>query len=242
MPLGLRRSRFGRRRTIRWKVVSAILVLGLLLAAGLFAYETGSIAAQHPVTRLEKRVAALNQNLEALQQQNAELTANAQAAQQREAEWQARYQQEVPNGQSKELFELVRDRLASGVEARRLAFVIEATGNLDSCDPKSKTKRFFVQTPIYQGANDAVSFARDTITVTAEGPNAVNAMGNAEGWFDPAKPIKVRFTQLGGRVSEASGPLPLHHAIVAGGSEYRFTVLPGPRGFVKITGKRCNFP
>ncbi len=242
MSMGLHESRWRRRRTIRWKVVKAVFVLGLLLAAGLFAYETGSIAALQPVNRLEKQVAELSRTLTALQETNTELTAAAEAARNREAEWQQRYQAEVPTGHSKDLFELIRNRMADGVEAKRLAFVIEATGNLRSCDSNPMTKRFLVQTPLYQGANDSVSFGGETITITARGPNATNPEGNAEAWFDPAKPLTVRFTQIGGGATEKTGKLPMHHSVVVRDSEYRFAIQRGPQGFVKVTGERCKFP
>lgn len=242
MSLGLHESRWRRRRTLRWRVIKALLVLALLLAAGLFAYETGSMLAQMPVRDLEQQVARLNQDIEALRQANAQLDATAKAAKESEAAWQQRYEADAPMGESKELFNLLRDRMAAGVEARRLAFVIGATSNGRTCGDGAATKRFMVKTPLYQGANDQVSFGRETITITAEGANAVNAAGKAEGWFDPAKPVTVRFTEIGGKTSVKTGTLPLHHAMVAGGQEYRFTVVKGPTGFVKVSGKRCKFP
>ncbi|MDH3920118.1 MAG: hypothetical protein OEU25_18295, partial [Rhodospirillales bacterium] len=219
-----------------------VFVLGLLLAAGLFAYETGSIAALQPVNRLEKQVAELSRTLTALQDKNTELSAAAESAQNRETEWQQRYQAEVPTGHSKDLFELIRDRMAAGVEPKRLAFVIEATGNLRSCDRNPTTKRFLVQTPLYKGANDSVSFGGETVTITARGPNATNPEGNAEAWFDPAKPLTVRFTEIGGGATEKTGKLPMHHSVVVRDSEYRFAIQRGPQGFVKVTGERCKFP
>ena len=222
--------------------MKAILVLMLLMTAGLFAYETGQIAARMPMTKLEKQVAELNQTLAALQQKNAELTADADAARQSEAQWQNRYQEEVPTGQSKELFDILRDRMAAGVETKRLAFVIESTGNIRTCDKKPATKRFLVQTPLYRGANDSVTFGGEAITVTAKGDNAETVDGRAEAWFDPAKSVTVLFAEIGGRTTERSGKLPLHHSVVVGGSEYRFTIQPGPQGFVKVSGERCNFP
>jgi len=219
-----------------------LLVLVLLLAAGLFAYETGSMLAQMPVRNLEQQVARLNQDIEALRQANTELSDTAKAARASEAEWQQRYEADAPLGESKELFNLLRDRMAAGIEARRLAFVIEATGNARSCSDGAATKRFMVKTPLYQGANDQVSFGKETITITAEGANAVNAAGKAVGWFDPAKPVTVQFTEIGGKTLSKTGTLPLHHAMVTGGQEYRFTVVNGPTGFVKVSGNRCKFP
>jgi len=242
MSLGLHESKWRRRRTFRWRVIKALLVLALLLAAGLFAYETGSMLALTPVRNLEQQVAQLNQDLEALRQANTQLTANAQAAKESEAEWQQRYEADAPIGESKELFNLLRDRMAAGVEARRLAFVIGATSKGRTCNDGAATKRFMVKTPLYQGANDQVSFGKETITITAEGTNAVNVSGKAEGWFDPAKPVTVHFTEIGGKTSVKTGTLPLHHALVAGGQEYRFTVVTGPTGFVKVSGQRCKFP
>ncbi len=242
MSLGLSESRWRRRRSVRWKVVKAILILTLLLTAGLFAYETGQIAARMPMTKLEKQVAELNQTLASLQQENAQLAANAEAARQSEAQWQTRYQAEVPTGQSKELFEILRERMAAGVETKRLAFVIESTGNIRKCDKKPVTKRFLVKTPLYRGANDSVTFGGEAITVTAKGDNAATADGRAEAWFDPAKPVTVHFAEIGGRTTERTGALPLHHSVVVGDKEYRFTILPGPQGFVKVSGERCNFP
>ncbi len=242
MSLGLSESRWRRRRSVRWKVVKAILVLMLLLTAGLFAYETGQIAARMPMTKLEKQVAELNQSVAALQQKNAKLAADAAAARQSETQWQNRYQEEVPTGQSKELFEILRERMAAGVETKRLAFVIESTGNIRTCDKKRVTKRCLGQTPLYRGANDSVTFGGESITVTAKGENAANAEGRAEAWFDAAKPITVHFAEIGGKMTERTGKLPLHHSVVIGSSEFRFTILPGPQGFVKVSGERCKFP
>ena len=242
MSLGLRESKWRRRRSVRWKVVKAIFVLTLLLTAGLFAYETGQIAARMPMTKLERQVAELNRTLSAVQQENAKLAADAEAARQREAQWQNRYQEEVPTGPSKDLFEILRERMAAGVETKRLAFVIESTGNLRTCDKKPVTKRFLVQTPLYRGANDSVTFGGEAITVTAKGDNAATSDGRAQAWFDPAKPVTVHFAEIGGQKTERSGKLPLHHSVVVGGSEYRFTIQPGPQGFVKVSGERCKFP
>ena len=59
---------------------------------------------------------------------------------------------------------------------------------------------------------------------------------------DPEKPINVTFTQLGGETVTAEGALPLHHSVVAGDDEFRFTALPGARGFLTVTADRCDYP
>ena len=48
-----------------------------------------------------------------------------------------------------------------------------------------------------------------------------------EAWFDPAKPVTVFFTRLGGETTSTVGVLPLHHAVVVGDLEYRFSVVAG---------------
>lgn len=242
MTLGMYDTKSRRRRGMRWTLLKVLLVLMFMLGLGLFAYEGGSMLAQRAVVKLEKRVNELDGTVAALGRENAELKASLEAAEGSATEWQGRYEQEVPTGRSKEMFDLVQERLAAGVETDRLAFLIGAAENRKTCDAPVQTKRFFAQTPLYKGANDSVSFANERITITAEGTSAVNQAGDREGWFDPAKEITVRFTQLGGKTSEKTGALPLHHSIVIGDTEYRFTALAGDRGIVKVTGSSCPFP
>ena len=104
------------------------------------------------------------------------------------------------------------------------------------------TRRFLLQTPLYNGANRSVSFANNTVTVEGEGESARDSDGKPEAWYDPAKPVRIRFTMIGGETSEVSGKLPLHHSVVADGAEQRFSVVAGERGFVEIVGDRCRFP
>lgn len=78
--------------------------------------------------------------------------------------------------------------------------------------------------------------------MTAQGIASVDAAGNAQAQFDPAQPVVVRFAQLGGATSEASGLLPLHHAVIIGDREYRFSIVTGAAGMMKVTGGRCSYP
>ncbi len=88
-----------------------------------------------------------------------------------------------------------------------------------------------------------MTFADNAITVIGEGEPAVNAANQPEAWFDPAKPLTVHFSRLGGQTSKATAKLPLHHSVVLGKYEYRFTVTAGnTRGFVNVTADRCTFP
>ena len=246
MSLGLYESRLYDRRRKRLRVVKWLLVIGGLSAAGVFAYETGSTLAQVKVDQLQEQIGELTKATETLQQRAAELELTAKSARLAENEWRRRFediQSKTPKGDAKRLFDLIERQLGDGVAPDRLAFMIDATSRKASCDGKPATKRFLVRTPLYQGANDTVSFADNGIVITSEGEPALNAEGKPEAWFDPAKPIKVKFTSLGGTTSVASGVLPLHHSVVVGENEFRFTlVVSEARGFVNVTGDRCQFP
>ena len=72
--------------------------------------------------------------------------------------FQRRYEQEVPQGQVREIMGLVRDRIEQGVEAERIAFVVNAVQNETRCAPDITSRRFIVQTQEAQGANGSVQF------------------------------------------------------------------------------------
>ena len=246
MSLGLYESRLYDRRRKRLRVLKWLLVIGGLSAAGVFAYETGSTLAQVEVDQLQEQIGELTKTTETLRQRTAELELIAKSAKLAENEWRRRFQEvqsKTPKGDAKRLFDLIERQLGEGVAPNRLAFVIETTSRKPSCDGKPATKRFLVRTPLYQGANDTVSFADNGIVITSEGEPTVNAEGKPEAWFDPAKPITVKFVSLGGTTSVASGMLPLHHSVVIGENEYRFTLVASEsKGFINVTGDRCQFP
>ena len=243
MSLGLHETRLRRRRRVRWTIAKWGLSLGAILAAGIFAYQTGSSLAEREVIGLNREIDTLREKTEDLQKQNTELRANEILLDQRIQDAEARYDKDVPQGQLAVLLGQLQDKLSAGVSYERLEFLLASADNPRECQAQPATKRFLVQTPLYRGANDSVSYAKGTITVTAKGESAVSEEGKVEAWFDPAKPVTARFTALGGHVSEAAGRLPLHKAVVHEGYEYRFTVVAaGTRGFVQVTGDRCKYP
>jgi len=242
MSLGLHESRTRRRRRARWTVAKWVIALGLIVGAGIYAYDRGNRIAQTQVTDLEREIAALSQRIADLEAENARLRADQIVAQQRVEEAKALYARDVPTGRVAALLGQLRDKLEAGVDQERLEFLIASAANPRTCDEQPTTKRFLVRTPLYQGANDSVGFADGTITVTATGEAATDAEGRVEAWFDPAKPITLQLTRIGGDVVQETGQLPLHAALVAGGSEYRFTAVEGPQGFVQVTGDRCDYP
>jgi len=236
MTLGLYETRSRRVRRMRWAAVRWILAGAAVAGAAAFAYEVGSSREEHQLIELRAQIDDLSVRLGALQQRNTELQAGVMVVEERLRD----AQKEIPRGPVADLLDRVQAKLDAGVDIERLRFLVNAAANSPHCSEKPVGKRFMVQTLLFAGANDSVVFADGTITVTARGESAVDADGKAEAWFDPAQPIKLILTLIGGKVSEVSGKLPLHTSVVVGEREHRFTATAGSQGFVQITGERCE--
>ncbi len=220
---------------------AAVVLAGTVLF-GVLMYRTGLDHSDQKVARLTRAGATLEKKNARLEREKSELEKALARAKAHARELSQRYEREVPKGPVKELAGLVRDKLSAGVGAERLAFVLREAHDEPACEGGPVNKRFLLQTPLYEGPNSAVSFADDTITVTGSGVSATDTNGNPEAWYDPAKPVTIAFTLLGGETVEVSGKLPLHHAMVMGDAEHRFSVVQGARGFVRVIGQRCRYP
>jgi outer membrane murein-binding lipoprotein Lpp len=242
MSLGLRERRNRRRREVRWRLFRWTVALAAVLAAGFYAYETGTGLAEREVTRLSEEIASLNARIDDLTQESTRLAEAATAAGNKAEDLELRYQRDVPTGEVKKLYDLAQRKIQEGIDPNRLTFVLSQADQQRACEETVETKRFYVKTPLYEGANDAVGFGGNTITVTAEGAASTDKAGNVLARFDPAQPVVVRFVRLGGDGSEAKGVLPLHHALVSGDEEYRFSLVAGSPGMVKVTAGRCPYP
>ncbi len=243
MTLGLRESRLRQRRRRRLAILKWSVLFLVFVALGLWAYESGSALAEQEVLDLRQEIGRLTETVSELRRDRAALIAQLEASRQREEDWARRYAEDVPTGKGKEIYGLVQERLVAGVDPDRLAFVVRAADNEDECDGKPVTKRFILPTPGHKDGNDSVGFADGAIRITGQGEAATDGRGGRYGWFDPARPVTIHFTHLGGKSSEVTGKLPLYHTVVKGSSEYRFTVVAGEqRGFVYVTGDRCAYP
>ncbi|MDH5750157.1 MAG: hypothetical protein OEY85_12680 [Rhodospirillales bacterium] len=242
MFLGLHEERRNRRRRIRYIFLKWIAGILLVAAAGLYAYEFGAGLSIAENERLVRENARLSGNVERQRQIIDEQKTTIEGELLRVEEWRKRYERDVPPKNLKPIYELAQEKINAGVEPSRLIFLIEGAENTRSCDERPVSKKLYVKTHLYQGANSSVSFANNAITITAEGEAATDAEGRQEQWWDQDKPVSVRFTHIGGKVSEATGRLPLHHSIVAGDKEYRFTVTAANKGYAMVSGDRCLFP
>jgi hypothetical protein len=243
MSSGLRESKSFARRQRRKRLFKYTFILAVFVGLGLLSYETGGRLAELEVRQARQDIARLTSARAALEQETAALRTAVETERKSRAELQRRYDKDVPTGERKALFALVEQQLGEGAKADRLRFLIAAAGNEEKCDGQPVTKRFIVRTPLYEGANSAVSFADSALTVTAMGESQIDAQGLVQAWFDPAKPVNVELARLGEKPATISGKLPLHHALVGNGFEYRLSFLPADlRGFVNVTADRCRFP
>lgn len=243
MSLGLQDNRRRRKHQRRMAMIKWLLVLIVLFGAGAFAYATGAKLARLDVERLEDKVDQLEARVTKLQDEKAALARELDATEKSLESWKKRYETEVPEGEPANLLALIQDRLSNGMDAERLDFVIRQAQQEATCDGGPVTRRFLVRTPLSSGAADAVAFADNTVTVTAEGASAKDGQGRPEAWFDPDKPLDVAIVRPGGDTDTFRGTLPLHPAVVINGQEHRFTMSRGDRrGFVKVTWQRCEYP
>ncbi len=168
MSLGLHENRVRRRRRFWWAVTKWSLALAAILAAGAYSYRIGSQLAARDVTKAEQRIAKLTEEVAGLERQSSALARELEKSKESIAAWRARYEREVPTGFVKQLMALVQQKLDAGADEERLAFLVSAAEKPRRCDETPETKRFIVTTSLQKGANDAVSFAERSITVTAQ--------------------------------------------------------------------------
>jgi FtsZ-binding cell division protein ZapB len=241
MPLG--RYDYDRRYRRRfWRgFLKVLLIVGLLLGVGLFSYQMG-------IEQLKARDASMREENASLSRQKTELELlasqmqhAARTAEGRAAELEARLQREVPAGDLATLTRLVSERLNSGMDPNRLAFVISQSQAPRNCQ-QPETKRFTITTPLTRGGTRSTSIGNGRVIVSGEGKSARDAKGAPESWFDPAEPVTIKITTIDGKETIVEGILPLQRSVVADNTEYRFTFGAGPRSFVEVTADRCPFP
>ncbi len=244
MPLGLAEQRaFKHRRRRVWVFMFKWgVLLGVVALAGFYAYDVGEMLATQDVRRLQEDTVRLTGENDRLRLENANLLASIETGAAKAGELEKRYARNIPSPEMTALLDLVQDRVNAGISRERIAFIIGAAREQEECDLEPATKRFVLSTPIFQSAADTVGFAKNTITVRGDGEALLNDAGKPLAWYDPAQPVTIQFTHIGGETSMVSGRLPLRHSVVVNNDEYRFNIVAGERSFVEVTGDRCVFP
>ena len=234
-------TRRHRRRNAWWSVIRFLSALVAVLAVGVYAYQVG-------VSANETRVAQLEADLARAQHDNLGLHDRMASAAEQEAAAAAalesmrqRLAAEIPSGEAADLLAQVRVQLSAGVDPDRLAVLIEAAGQEDTCHSEPVTKRFMPRTPVSTGAVSWVRFD-DRITVTGEGESARSETGLAEAWYDPARPVRLQFRTFDGEITTAEGIVPFNHRMAVDGKEYRFSAISITPRFLEVTGQACPLP
>lgn len=223
-----------RRRKIMFVIAFIMLLCGLSYWWGGERVLSSEVAYKEKATQLEGERKGLEDSITSLRSE-------VQSTNVRYQQLEAKYQQEVPQGEFKQLTDLVKKQLDSGIKAERLAFVIDAARPPKNCG-EPVLKRFVVKTPVYSGPQGAVSFGNGVVTVAGEGSASVSAGGQPEAWYDPGKPVKITFTEIGGKQTVKESLLPIQQSLVVGSKEYRFTVAAGERSFMSVTSDSCDYP
>ncbi|MEC8055226.1 MAG: hypothetical protein VX131_11290 [Pseudomonadota bacterium] len=229
------------RRQMAGRLTRSVVYLLILGGVGLVSYQLGVEDLEAQKRQHEQVLDEINGRLAEMDQRVADQALQVRQALDRARVTEQRYAADVPRGTDRELYDLIRARIADGLSVARLRFLIgSARRKRDCLDPD--TRRFVVRTPVTSGPRSAASFGKDRITITGRGASAKSADGRPQAWFDPSKPVRLTFTAVDQPSVEHAGVLPLSHSVVLGEREFRFLVQAGRRGFVLVTAEDCAYP
>ncbi|HXP95511.1 MAG TPA: hypothetical protein VN809_02285, partial [Telmatospirillum sp.] len=121
----------------------------------------------------------------------------------------------------------------------RLALVIKSAETPHDCQTLA-SRRLQVRSLRSKGAAGAAQLRFDEkVTLSAE-----EASGNdgRQQWFDPASPMRVRFSTEGLRDIDVVGTFPIEYAVAVQNSEYHFTLTASSaKGWVEVSTEKCSF-
>lgn len=232
-----RRSRHQRERSKRlwgflFKTFVFLIIVGAVAA---FAYQVARQLSAEEIADLRGEITTLSTTAEDRQATIETLESDLAEARTSAQTYRQRYEDVAPE-EVQEILAAVRERLDEGLSPERIVFAVSQVQPPKNCTP-AETRRFIAKTENYDGANTWVRF-NDLVTVTGRG--SAGAGGTAE-WFDPAQPVTITFSPIGGDEQTIQGTLPLKHSMVVKGQEYRFVIAPGSRSFIEVTADRCDF-
>ena len=229
------------RRRLAGRLAGLFVTIGIMgLSLGL-GFWLGGLNAAQKINSLQAQLEDQRQQQDEVQASLTEQRAEAQTANLRYEQLQETYQETIPEGPMKDLVGLVRKQLEEGMDPKRLEFVIRSARPPRNCS-EPETKRFVISTPANSGPENQIDVAEGAIIIKGTGVSARNMKGEAEAWYDPSKGITLEFIPMGGEAEKKAGVMPLHHSVVAGAREYRFTIEEGARSFAKVTFDSCDYP
>ncbi len=203
-------------------------------------YWVGGMRYHQKIYILEEQNKILIEENSAVKDDIVSMRAEAQTANVRLEQLKASYNELLSDGDMRDIVKLVRKQIEQGVDAQRLKSVIISARPPQNCsDPKSK--RFIVVTPVYKGPSSVASI-NGVIFISGTGVSSKNDKGNKEAWFDARQPVKITFKEKGKEPEYKEGVLPIHHSMIIGDKEYRFTITKGAKSFAKVTFDYCDYP
>lgn len=179
---GARRERNRRRRRLFGLLMLGLAGIGGLLALAYAAYQTGTYMAELPIAALRRQTAALTRQVQDERAEVARLGAALVAADDAKAAAQRRYAAEVPDPAVADLHAILRQRMAQGVPAARLAQVLRETTDVHGCDGRSVRRRFPIEPPGQTA--ETVSFLDGLIALSASGDGAKVVTLVSRAWTD----------------------------------------------------------
>lgn len=218
--------------------VIALSIIGVIFG---FGFWLGQERARYGAGAYKVKAEELAQQNQALEQELVDLRSQTQTATARFEQLQETFDATVPEGPVRDLLDLVKKQIDEGRDPERLAFLIRSARPPRNCS-EIDTKRFVVSTPSYTGPDSQITLADGSIVITGDGASAMNDKGQPEAWYDPNKSVGLKFTTVGGQSEAKKGVLPIHHSVVVGDREYRFTISDGARSFAKVTFDSCDYP
>jgi cell division protein FtsB len=240
--IGLRTTRVQARRKKRQKVILFLCVLGIIFLFGWFFYKLGTYKIENKEALLLSENEKAQQNLQILTEKIEALEQNMDKALSETKTWQERYQRDVPQGLGKDLYDVMRDKLESGISVDRLSFVIRNTEKESKCSEKPIVKKILLKAGAKSTNTETVPFFDDQLFLQGMGMPQKNADGSHEFWFDPQLPVTIYLNHVTGKKHEAKGVLPFQTNFIVGDHNYHFNVRSGPRGYVHVSGTICNYP
>jgi hypothetical protein len=220
-----------------------LVAVALAIAGGALAsYQIGRSQSGIERARFESDLSALQELNRLLSERAASAEQRAEAAITRAAKLQRSYDADVPQGQTRELLDLLQQRLKDGMPAARLEFLLREARVGRKCDPPSETKRLLVHTSVTPTPAATAGFAKNQITVSVEGAPQRKPDGRTDPIFDPQQPVTLHLLRIGRDVAKAEGRLPLSHSLVLGDREFRFTVKAADKGQAELIAQVCDFP
>lgn len=230
------------RKRARQQTIGLLVFLAVCTLLFVFGVKYGQRSSEARISGLSKELNTLLSERNEFESRMTAMQAEVQTAAARRDQMEEQINQIVPeDGPMRALVDQLRARLGEGADPERLAFAIRSSRPPKNCtDPE--TKRFVVSTPTYSGADSTISVDRGALIVSGTGESSKNASGAPEAWFDPALPVEIRFTRVGGEVETKKGILPMHYSTVVGEREYRFTLSEGNKSFARVTFDSCDYP